>query len=438
MPEFVDPRTNPTPLASGSVSLVADSPDQVEDLHRLCREGRIYDVEAWIRAGRPLQLAREARPRGRQFPTALEIAIETGQQGLVLLLLCNGYRLDLEPSSPFNLALKSRRWDLVDLLWAWGADPVRVSPRTVFETYNTALFERFYTAGVDFMAHHALADTLANHTSNKPLFGFAKRHRDTDPRFQGELNIALGEHVEEENLKGVHLCLWAGADPHAPAPDLYGTDAEEPSAIEGRDGETDRFIGWSAVERAVIQGSRDILRLLKPDPAHDDFEDLYTWAKDSWTVEALAAIAPPPHNIGGIIQHHSRYLDAGWPFDSSHASAAIGVLEALFKAGGRWIEGTPYEISSIRRDLLKARDGDFVTVFKLFMQDEHCAPGLLQALARPPSIRHRLAAVGLLPSPHRSDPAWTADLYRARKARDIAIKLGIPVPKPMVPPASVA
>jgi hypothetical protein len=52
--------------------------------------------------------------------------------------------------------------------------------------------------------------------SNKPLFGFAKRHRETDPRMQVELNIALDHHAHEGNLKGVHLYLWAGADPHAP------------------------------------------------------------------------------------------------------------------------------------------------------------------------------------------------------------------------------
>jgi hypothetical protein len=83
----------------------------------------------------------------------------------------------------------------------------------VLDTYNTGLFERFYTVGVNLMAHHELADTLAAHASNKPLFGFAKKHRETDPRIQVELNIALAQHAHDGNLKGVHLCLWAGADP---------------------------------------------------------------------------------------------------------------------------------------------------------------------------------------------------------------------------------
>ncbi len=63
-----------------------------------------------------MQLAPEARPQGRRIPTALEIAFESKQQALVLLLLCNGYPLDLEPASPLNLPLKARRWNIVGLL----------------------------------------------------------------------------------------------------------------------------------------------------------------------------------------------------------------------------------------------------------------------------------------------------------------------------------
>lgn len=66
MVEFVDPRTDPKPGVATSASTLAESLDQLEDLHRLCREGRLYAVEAWIKAGRPVQLTPEARPRGRR------------------------------------------------------------------------------------------------------------------------------------------------------------------------------------------------------------------------------------------------------------------------------------------------------------------------------------------------------------------------------------
>jgi len=53
MPTFVDPRIEPTPHPGTPPAVVTDSPDELIDLHRLCREGRLYDVEAWIKAGCP-------------------------------------------------------------------------------------------------------------------------------------------------------------------------------------------------------------------------------------------------------------------------------------------------------------------------------------------------------------------------------------------------
>ena len=68
---------------------------ELRELHRLCKEGKLYEVEDWIRQGRPLQGGPPARPHWR-YRTALEIALETGQHSLTLLLLRNGYILDVE------------------------------------------------------------------------------------------------------------------------------------------------------------------------------------------------------------------------------------------------------------------------------------------------------------------------------------------------------
>jgi hypothetical protein len=85
-------------------------------------------------------------------------------EALVLLLLCNGYDPNLEPDSPADLAFRTRRWDLLDLLLDWGADPRQASLNDLFDTYNSALYERFRTIGVDLTASHQLAETLAYHT----------------------------------------------------------------------------------------------------------------------------------------------------------------------------------------------------------------------------------------------------------------------------------
>ena len=143
--------------------------------------------------------------------------------------------------------------------------------RPLFDTYKSELFAQFQDLGLDLTKGHALAEALGYHTSNRPLFGFAKRHRESNPKMQTELNIALGHHVSEENEKGVQLSLWAGADPHAPALSLRFWRG---SAHEDEDGTEGEF-GLSAVYEACARGNVEILQRLRPDPQRDDFDQLY-------------------------------------------------------------------------------------------------------------------------------------------------------------------
>jgi hypothetical protein len=207
MPVFIDPRTDPKATYIEPAARTTVNPKELSDLHRLCRDGRLYDVESWIQAGRPLQVILGGAAGQRRVASVLEIALQAGNRSLVLLLLCNGYDPNLEVDSPLDLALHARRWDLLDMLLEWGADPHRVSLADLFDTYNSGLIERFRTLGVDLTANHEMAAALAYHTSNKLLFGFAKRHREHDAKIQNELNIALVHHASEGNEKGVQLWL---------------------------------------------------------------------------------------------------------------------------------------------------------------------------------------------------------------------------------------
>jgi hypothetical protein len=69
----------------------------------------------------------------------------------------------------------------------------------LFGTYDSSLFQRFMDLGVDLTADHELAAAFAYHTSNKPLFALARRHREATPKIQEELNIALGHHAGDGN-----------------------------------------------------------------------------------------------------------------------------------------------------------------------------------------------------------------------------------------------
>ncbi len=173
MATFVDPRADPVAAVTKPFPRTTSDLAALTELHRLCRDSRIYDVERWIQAGWPLQAAPGTPTQQRRVTSALEIALEAGNHALILLLLCNGYDANIESRSPLDLALRARQWDLLDLLLEWGADPKQVSLGHLFDTYSTELFRRFRSLGVDLTANHEMAEALAHHTSNKPLFGFA-------------------------------------------------------------------------------------------------------------------------------------------------------------------------------------------------------------------------------------------------------------------------
>src|SRR6266536_474889 len=133
---WTDPRGNPSPPGSEGPAL-AGTQEELKPLLSLCRAGRLYAVEEWIRSGKPLQAS--PSPGGRSSRTALQIAIEAHFHDLALLLLCNGYQLELEPRNPLDQALELRVWDLVDLLLRWGTNPLTMNPSTVLDTYQSEL-----------------------------------------------------------------------------------------------------------------------------------------------------------------------------------------------------------------------------------------------------------------------------------------------------------
>jgi hypothetical protein len=413
---FVDPRNDPKPPDPRPCARTTDDPGELIELHRLCHGGLLYDVEKWIRDGRPLQAAKGVTTKGRRISSALEIGLEMENRSLVFLLLCNGYDPNLEPSCPVSITIRNRTWDLMDLLLAWGADPLRVSPRAVCESYTTEIIERFYVLGLDLTADHVLGAMLAEHSSNKPLFGFAKRHREHDPKVQTELNMALGHHAGRDGSeKGVLLCLWAGADPHARAPSLrYPNDPDDENGDSGS----------TAIEEACHAGNVRILEKLGPDPSRDDFDNLYPWAPDGLMIYLLAKFTlPRKEAVGSVIRSQLFWLQ-DHPFTNSRSA---DTLRHLFHVGVRWETATLQEISDIRRSLLRMRDCTFVEVVKIFATGENCAPTILEALARTPTMRARMKSVGFFPP--SSDEQWRYDRQRPTRAREVLAKFGVVLPK---------
>ena len=90
-----------------------------KELVRLCRAGRLYEIERWINDGKSLEIPAGTK-RGRQR-SLLEIAIETGFHTLVELIAKHEASQSAK-NAALGEAVSLRRLDLVELLLANGAD----------------------------------------------------------------------------------------------------------------------------------------------------------------------------------------------------------------------------------------------------------------------------------------------------------------------------
>jgi hypothetical protein len=56
-------------------------PENAKELLKLCRAGRLYEIEKWIADGKPLEI-----PRAK-YGTLLQVAVGTGFHSLIELLM---------------------------------------------------------------------------------------------------------------------------------------------------------------------------------------------------------------------------------------------------------------------------------------------------------------------------------------------------------------
>ena len=355
MRRWIDPRTNPKPPYTGSQRPIARAATELRELVAACKEGRLYDVEAWVAAGHPLQLDPQCRNRHGRPVSALRAAIAVGTFDMVRLLLCNGYRIELEVRSPLNDALDARRWDLLDLLLDWGADPAAADVWRILESYERGVFERFWNAGVDLTARDAFAQTLASATRNRPLYGFARAYRERDARIQRALDVGLGAAIEKRNDKAVRLCLWAGADARSRVGDFGDGAADDPD-------------GMTALERAVAAGVPEYLRELGFDPVRDAVEPLYQYARNGSTLRALVAIRPPK-DWHAIVER--LLLNLAFSVRFSIPMTSLWEIESVFTMGGRLGPLDHHGKREVRRLLLSLNESDAQRLFRLLRNPNH-------------------------------------------------------------------
>lgn len=363
--------------------------DEIQPLIKLCKAGRLFEVQDWINSGDPINLALPPET-GRHRKTPLEVAIESGFHSLVQVLLEAGADVDYPTHSPVAHALMKRRLDLVKLLAKHGADIHEVGMLPAFETWDPEIMEWFIEQGVDCETDYPLAHALCERI--RTALGVFKRHKNRFPSFPEQLNYALYHHCREGNAKWVSLLLWAGGDPYVKFRfDPFGAPDPEDE-------------GECGLEAAASGGHLEIfsLRNLHLDPNTPHARDILD--KTCWggCADIMRILLKHEFKINNQYNGGSSYIQKClcqmsfvWDiFESSRKNLSttegrekLEIIELLVMHGGKWIPEEDYHINSARRSLLKMSSYYTHEFLKIMAKYIACSRIHAEQLLKTPSIK---------------------------------------------------
>jgi hypothetical protein len=116
--------------------------DEGKELLKLCRAGKLYEVESWIDAGKSLHVPKELRK------TPLRVAIDLGFFSLIQLLAIHENDLAIL-NEALEEAVIRRSLELVQLLMDKGAEIRGIPFISVLRSWDPELIQLFLDGGAD-------------------------------------------------------------------------------------------------------------------------------------------------------------------------------------------------------------------------------------------------------------------------------------------------
>ena len=165
----------------------AKTHEEIEPLRELCRTGKLFEVQAWIAAGKPVNPPKP-RPKGNRRHSPMQLVIEAGFHSLVKVLLDAGAEIETDHRySSLYHALWKDKYDIAKLLVERGADVNSVEMSTVFHTWQSSLIMFFVERGADMETGNPLAQAFCDRVW--PALRVYKQFKDRFPSFPEQANI---------------------------------------------------------------------------------------------------------------------------------------------------------------------------------------------------------------------------------------------------------
>ena len=378
--------------------LLSPAEQEIRALVELCRAGKLFAVQDWIAAGKPVNPPPSER-KGIRPQTPLDVGIDRGFHSLIEVLLKAGADIQRDKwNGPMDRALGMRRLDIIQLLVEHGYDPTAIRMDAVFGTWDPDIMEFFIEKGADLEDGFPLAEALCHRT--RTALRIFKQYRDRFPHFQKQANVALRHHCRQGDLKWVSLMLWAGADPYESGSDRCDDDDDD--------------TGISALEFAALYSHFEVfnLRGVKLNPEHPALYRVLRYSADSEEGLPLAekllnlGVKPNDQENGGCsaIQYYLERMSfvLRWNsfgqfdrpdrnIDVSDSREKMKGIHVLAKSGARWCPQDAREIADARRSLLKMIPDYSLEFVWIMAKYKSASKADIAELVRTPSMKRHLA-----------------------------------------------
>lgn len=358
-----------------------------KELLRLCRAGRLYEIEKWIAAGKPLDLP------VTKHKTLLQVAVETEFHSLIELI-ARHETVQASKNAALEDAVSIRRLDFAELLVENGAQIAAVPFADVLLTWEPNLIRFFLDRGADPIKDNpfAVAFGAKVRTALRAFLDCKRMHPEQADALQEQANIALRHFCSKGDLKWISLMLWAKADARSMGPSLEDQYTYDPECYT------------SGLQQAAYAGNIEVLKKLKPQADRDNLEDLLHSAAISGRKDVLhylLEIGAKPNNRenGGSsalgtclwrlsIGHFNPY--GGKQLTSKYdASGALECIQELLAHGAVWNPESG-DVTQLRRILCECEPAVAVSLFQLFHKYNACPAERIHKLLGSPRIREHL------------------------------------------------
>ncbi len=364
--------------------------EESKELLALCRAGRLYEIEDWIKAGKSIQMAEGVRG------TPLQIAVVKGFRSLIELLVRNESQVKLK-NKALAWAIEHRRMDLAQLLVDNGAEIASVPFYEVLRTWDPKIIRFLLDRGADVIRDQPFANAFADEV--RTALRIFKECREKHPELAGQLTqqaeSALRFFSHTGNLKWVELMLGLGADPRSKGPMVYSDhDGDHPECYV------------TGVEEACSLGKLELLQRFKVRPETDDLAELLRSAALFAHVDVIRylldfGVQPNDLENGGSSAlerciWHLEYEDRGdFPHKELYclwrSSRTWEAITVLAKAGAVWRPDDTWTIRFVRRKLLKVSPALVTDVFELLKGLGACTDETVRLFLDNPPMRKHLA-----------------------------------------------